>query len=307
MTAFEASLPEALDGERLDRVVAMLCDLPRAAAATLVDDGEVRVDGEVQRRRSTRLSEGQVVTLDVPEVAPDLGVVPDADVEFEVVHADADVIVIDKPPGLVVHPGAGNPTGTLVHGLLARYPDLEGVGGDPIRPGIVHRLDRDTSGLLVVARTAAAHEALTEALRARTVTRRYRTLVWGHVEEPQGLVDAPIARSPREPTRMAVVVGGRDARTEYEVLRRFDLPVPCTELRCTLQTGRTHQIRVHLQAIGHPVVGDPRYGGARQSLPAPRQFLHAEHLAFLHPSSGDRQLHESDLPADLNDVLAGLT
>ena len=307
MTAFEASLPEALDGERLDRVVAMLCDLPRAVAAGLVDDGGVRVDGTVQRRRSTRLHEGQVVALDVPEAEPEFEVVPDAGVEFAVVHVDDEVIVVDKPPGLVVHPGAGNTEGTLVHGLLARFPDLEGVGDDPVRPGIVHRLDRDTSGLLVVARTADAHSSLTDALRARSVTRRYRTLVWGHVEEPQGLVDAPIARSPREPTKMAVVVGGREARTEYEVVRRFDLPVPCTELRCTLQTGRTHQIRVHLQAIGHPVVGDPRYGGARQSLPAPRQFLHAEHLAFRHPASGERLEHESDLPADLTDVLRRLT
>lgn len=307
MTAFEAALPEALDGERLDRVVAMLCDLPRAVAAGLVDDGGVSIDGAVQRRRSTRLREGQVVALDVPEAEPEFEVVPDAGVDFDVIHADDDVIVVDKPPGLVVHPGAGNMTGTLVHGLLARYPDLEGVGDDPVRPGIVHRLDRDTSGLLVVARTAVAHAALTDALRERSVTRRYRTLVWGHVEEPQGLVDAPIARSPREPTKMAVVVGGREARTEYEVIRRFDLPVPSTELQCTLQTGRTHQIRVHLQAIGHPVVGDPRYGGARQSLPAPRQFLHAEHLAFLHPSTGARQAYESALPVDLTDVLENLT
>lgn len=307
MTAFEAALPEALDGERLDRVVAMLCDLPRATAAGLVDDGGVSIDGAVQRRRSTRVREGQLVALDVPEAEPEFEVVPDADVAFEVVHADDEVIVVDKPPGLVVHPGAGNSTGTLVHGLLARFPDLEGVGDDPVRPGIVHRLDRDTSGLLVVARTADAHAALTDALRARSVTRRYRTLVWGHVEEPQGLVDAPIARSPREPTKMAVVVGGREARTEYEVVRRFDLPVPVTELQCTLQTGRTHQIRVHLQAIGHPVLGDPRYGGARQSLPAPRQFLHAEHLAFQHPCTGALQTHESALPPDLTDVLARLS
>ena len=303
MTWFEAPLPEALDGERIDRVVAMLCDLTRKTAGDLVDAGEVRVDGESVTRRATRVRTDEVVSLTVPERAPEFTVTADASVEFPVVYEDDAVFVIDKPAGLVVHPGAGNPVGTLVHGLLARYPEIAGIGGDPIRPGIVHRLDRDTSGLLVVARTPDAREALTEALRARTVTRRYRTLAWGRVEEPHGLVDAPIARSPREPTRMAVVVGGKEARTEYEVLRRFDLPVPCTELRCRLETGRTHQIRVHLQAIGHPVVGDPRYGGNRQSLPAPRQFLHAEHLAFAHPVSGEPLAFDSPLPADLADVL----
>lgn len=306
MSRFEAALPEALDGERLDRVVAMLCDVTRKTAADLVDAGEVRVDGEAVTRRSTRVARDQVVSLTVPEAEPEFVVDADVSVDLPVVHEDDDVVVIDKPAGLIVHPGAGNPTGTLVHGLLARYPEIADVGGDPIRPGIVHRLDKDTSGLLVVARTDEAHEVLTESLRARLVTRRYHTLVWDHVEEPQGLVDAPIARSPREPTRMAVVVGGREARTEYEVVRRFDLPVPCTELRCRLETGRTHQIRVHLQAIGHPVVGDPRYGGRRQSLPAPRQFLHAEHLAFAHPVSGEPMAFDSALPTDLTDVLERL-
>ena len=305
MTPFSAALPDALDGERLDRVVAMLCDLPRATAAGLVDAGEVLVDGAVQTRRSLRLHEGQEVSLDVPEPPPEVVVEADADVPVDVVHEDDDVIVVDKPPGLVVHPGAGNRTGTLAHGLLARYPELAGVG-DPTRPGIVHRLDRDTSGLLVVARTADAHAALTDALRLRTVTRRYRTLVWGHVAEPRGTVDAPIARSTREPTRMAVVVGGREARTGYEVVARYDQPAEVTELVCLLETGRTHQIRVHLQAIGHAVVGDSRYGGVRPALSAPRQFLHAEHLAFRHPSSGERVAIDSPLPADLADLLAGL-
>ena len=306
MTAFSAALPDALDGERLDRVVAMLCDVPRSTAAELIDAGGVSVDGEVQTRRSHRVHEGQEISLDVPPPAAEVVVGPDPSVVLDVVHEDDDVVVIDKPAGLVVHPGAGHAHGTLAHGLLARYPELAGVG-DPTRPGIVHRLDRDTSGLLVVARTAEAHRALTDELRARTVTRRYRTLVWGHVAEPRGLVDAPIARSPREPTRMAVVVGGRDARTAYEVVARYDLPVAVTELTCLLETGRTHQIRVHLRAIGHPVVGDPRYGGTRESLPIARQFLHAEHLAFGHPTTGARLAFDSPLPADLAEVLSGLT
>ena len=306
MSAFEAEIPELLAGERLDRVVAMLCDLPRSVAGELVDAGEVSVDGTVRTRRADRLEEGQRISLQVPDATADAGVVADPSIDVAVVHEDEHVVVVDKPAGLVVHPGSGNPTGTLVHGLLARYPELAGLG-EPFRPGIVHRLDRDTSGLLVVARTLEAHAALTDALRTRTVTRRYRTLVWGHLTEPRGQVDAPIGRSTKDPTRMAVVVGGREARTGYEVVRRFAEPVEATELVCHLETGRTHQIRVHLQAIGHPVVGDTRYGGARQTLPAPRQVLHAEHLAFAHPATGERIEADSPLPADLAAVLAALT
>lgn len=302
MTDFSAPLPDVLDGERLDRVVAMLCDLPRSVAAELVDAGEVRVDGEVRTRRSTRLREGQVVACVVPAPPPAATVEGEVDVEFAVAFEDEHLLVIDKPAGLVVHPGAGHSSGTLVHGLLSRCPDIEGVG-EPLRPGIVHRLDRDTSGLMVVARTVPALDALSGAMRARTVTRRYHTVVWGHLDEPRGMVDAPIARSPREPTRMAVVVGGREARTTYEVVARFDQPAEVTELTCLLETGRTHQIRVHLQAIGHAVVGDTRYGGARQSLPIPRQFLHAEHLAFTHPVTDEALAFDSPLPADLVDVL----
>lgn len=306
MTHFEAGLPDSLAGERLDRVVAMLCDLPRSVAGDLVQGGEVRVDGVVRTRRADRLDAGQVVALTVPDEVAPVGVEPDAGVDVDVVHEDDHVLVVDKPPGLVVHPGAGNPTGTLVHGLLARYPELPRVG-EAFRPGIVHRLDRDTSGLLVVARTPEAHAALSSALRDRAVTRHYRTLVWGHVEEPRGQVDAPIGRSTKDPTRMAVVVGGREARTTYEVLTRYVLPVELTELICHLETGRTHQIRVHLQAIGHAVVGDPRYGGDRQSFPAPRQFLHAEHLAFRHPATGEPVSFDSPLPADLREVLSRLS
>jgi 23S rRNA pseudouridine1911/1915/1917 synthase len=306
MTAFDADLPEALAGERLDRVVAMLCDVPRSVAGDLIDAGGVRVDGEVRTRRADRLDEGQRLTLDLPEAAPELVVDADADVEVDVVHEDDHLLVIDKPAGLVVHPGAGNPTGTLVHGLLARYPQIADVG-EPFRPGIVHRLDRETSGLLAVALTAEAHAGLTELLRVHDIVRRYRTLVWDHVTEPRGQVDAPIGRSTKDPTKMAIVVGGREARTGYEVVRRYDEPVPVTELVCHLETGRTHQIRVHLRGIGHPVVGDPRYAGVRQTLPAPRQFLHAEHLAFRHPVTGDPVEVDSPLPADLREVLARLS
>jgi 23S rRNA pseudouridine1911/1915/1917 synthase len=219
------------------------------------------------------------------------------------VHTDEAVVVVDKPPGAVVHPGAGNATGTLVAGLLARYPDLAGVGGDPTRPGIVHRLDRDTSGLMVVARTEAAHAALVAELAGRRVTRRYLALAWGHHEATAGLVDAPIGRSARDRTSMAVSERGRDAVTHYRVASTYRDPVEVTLLRCRLETGRTHQIRVHLAAIGHPVVGDARYGGARQSLVVPRLFLHATELAFRHPATGDELRFESPLPPDLAGIL----
>ena len=243
--------------------------------------------------------------LDI-EVPPDDGSpLPQADaaVEVTVVHEDAEVIVVDKPAGLVVHPGAGHEDGTLVNGLLARFPELADVG-QADRPGIVHRLDRGTSGLLVVARSARAYESLVAQLQARTVLRRYRTLVWGHPESPNGIVDAPIGRSPRHPTRMAVVADGKEARTRYEVVRRYDEPTPTAEVLCRLETGRTHQIRVHLSAIGHAVVGDDRYQGVRQSLPCPRPFLHAEHLGFVHPGTGDDVAFDSALPPDLVQVLA---
>ena len=220
------------------------------------------------------------------------------------VHADADVIVVDKPAGLVVHPGAGNEGGTLVNGLLHAFPELAAVG-DPARPGIVHRLDRGTSGLLVVARTPAAYDALVGQLSRREVERRYAALVWGVPESGAGLVDAPVGRSPRDPTRMAVVAGGRDARTRYEVRTAFERPASAL-LTCRLETGRTHQIRVHLAAIGHPVVGDATYGGARAALALDRPFLHAEQLAFDHPTTGARLSFASALPADLEAVLATL-
>lgn len=300
-------VPEAMAGERVDRIVAMVTGISRAEVAGLIDAGAVLVGGEPARTRSTRLRAGDEVEVDVPDPAEARGLVPEHGVEVPVVHADDHLLVIDKPAGLVVHPGAGQRTGTLVHGLLARYPELVDVGGDSIRPGIVHRLDKGTSGLLLVARTQPAYEALVGALAARQVHRRYRALAWGSFDAARGLIDAPIGRSVREPTRMAVDERGKEARTRYEVLRAFVEPVAVTELACTLETGRTHQIRVHLRSIGHPVVGDARYGGARQSLPMRRPFLHAEVLELAHPVTGEALSFRSPLPADLVAVLDGLT
>ncbi|MGH9178109.1 MAG: RluA family pseudouridine synthase [Acidimicrobiales bacterium] len=295
-------VPAALAGERVDRVVAMLTGLARADVARLVEGGAVRVDGRPVATRSRRLSEGEELEVDVPDPTGPARLAPDPGVALAVVYADEQVVVVDKAPGVVVHPGAGQAEGTLVQGLLARYPDLAGVG-EPARPGIVHRLDKGTSGLLVVARTSEALRSLTRQLAARAVDRRYLALVQGTVEAPAGLVDAPVGRASSDPTRMSVSARGRPARTRYEVRRRFTAPAEATLLECALETGRTHQVRVHLAAIGHPVLGDARYGGAGAARLSPRPFLHAFRLAFEHPATGERVTFSSDLSADLQAVL----
>jgi 23S rRNA pseudouridine1911/1915/1917 synthase len=302
----EEVIPDALAGERIDRVVAMLTSCSRSEAATLVDTGQVLVGGVAASSRATKVRAGSIVAIEVPDREAEARLVPEPGVQAPVVYEDDDLLVIDKPAGLVVHPGAGQPTGTLVHGLLARYPEVVDVGVDPTRPGIVHRLDKGTTGLLLVARTQPAYEALVASLAARAVHRRYRALVWGDVRSPTGLIDAPIGRSAREPTRMAVALTGKPARTRYQVLAGYTEPVVVTQLACTLETGRTHQIRVHLSSIGHAVVGDLRYGGARQSLALERPFLHAELLELSHPITGAALRFESPLPDDLEAVLAQL-
>jgi 23S rRNA pseudouridine1911/1915/1917 synthase len=227
-----------------------------------------------------------------------------------VVHADADVAVVDKPAGLVVHPGAGHQEGTLVGGLLSRFPDLSALVASgvcpPDRPGIVHRLDKGTSGLLAVARTEAAYGALVAQLADRSMQRRYLALVEGSVADDRGEVDAPIGRSTRTPTKMAIAAGGRAARTGFTVLERRFLPRPTTLVELSLRSGRTHQIRVHMAAIGHPVVGDARYGTPERALGPGRFFLHAHSLGFTHPTSGEHMEFSAGLPADLDRFLGGL-
>ena len=297
-------VPPALAGERVDRIVALLADVTRAQAAQLITGGAVRVNGSVVKG-SMRVAEGAVIEIAaMPPEARTLEA--DPTVEVRVVYEDADVLVIDKPAGLVVHPGAGNRTGTLVHGLLARYPGLVNVG-DPERPGIVHRIDKDTSGLLLIARSAASYEGLTRQIKDHGVVREYLALVWGHLDAPRGLIDAPIGRSVRVPTRMAVSARGREARTAYDVVTRYDEPVSTSLVRCRLDTGRTHQIRVHLQTIGHPVVGDRRYGGHREPFADLRRFfLHADHVAFDHPLTGAPLAFDAPLPAELDELLSRL-
>ena len=295
------TVPAALDGDRVDRALSFLTGWPRAAVQALIDDGAVSVDGRVVAK-SHRLREGSTLEVSAePGLESDARPEPDAEVDIDVRFADDEVVVVAKPAGLVVHPGAGNATGTLVNGLLARFPGIEAVG-DPTRPGIVHRLDRDTSGLLAVARSPAAYEALVGQLAARTVERVYAALVWGRLSSRRGVIDAPIARSGARRTRMAVRDAGKPARTEYQVVEEFELP-RCSLLECRLETGRTHQIRVHLAAIGHPVVGDGSYGGSRDQIPSTRSFLHAGTLGFDHPVTGERLRFEEPLPPDLRVVL----
>jgi 23S rRNA pseudouridine1911/1915/1917 synthase len=280
-------------GARLDRLVAGLEGVgSRTVAARLVEEGKVLVDG-APRHRAFRLLPGMTVEVDVPD--PDEALpTHDASVPFAVRYEDEHLLVVDKPAGVVTHPSAGSRDATLVHGLLGRAAG----GDDPLRPGIVHRLDRDTSGLLVVARSEEAHRGLGRLMRRRAIEREYLALVHGRPPARAGRIEAPIGRHPGQRTRMAVDgVGARPAVTHFvleEALPAFTL------LRLRLETGRTHQIRVHLEAIGHPVAGDPVYAPASaERLGLGRQFLHAARLAFPHPVTGAALEVESGLPDDL--------
>lgn len=307
------SVPASLAGERLDRALALLTGDARAEVGRVITTGGVTIDGTPVVSRSRRLREGELiaVTVTAPAARPVVAAAS-ASVAFEVLYADDDVIVVDKPVGLVVHPGAGVHETTLVAGLLQRYPELSRLPlsgcGTVDRPGIVHRLDKETSGLLVVARSERAYRSLTAQLAARSVSRTYHALALGDVRAGDGVVDAPIGRSLRDPTKMAVAPSGRAARTSYHVLRRFSHPLPATELQLRLETGRTHQIRVHLSAIGHPVLGDRRYGGARQTSGVTRLMLHAERLAFstpwCEPGGGDHLEFEAPPPLEFRASLA---
>ncbi|MFZ0171304.1 MAG: RluA family pseudouridine synthase [Acidimicrobiales bacterium] len=307
-------VPAALAGERLDRALALLTGRPRADVGRAIAAGGVSVGGEVTLQRSRHLKEGELIAVTIEQLAvaaPRAEAAAPGEVSFEVVYADDDVIVVNKPAGLVTHPGAGVHATTLVGGLLERYPELAGLPaegcGSPERPGIVHRLDKETSGLLVVARSPRAYRALTEQLAARTAKRTYLALALGSLRSARGVVDAPIGRSPRDPTKMAVANAGRQARTSYAVLRRFSQPLEATELELQLETGRTHQIRVHLSAIGHPVLGDVRYGGARRSSGVKRLMLHAVRLAFSAPGSSELLEFTAPPPEDYLSSVSGFS
>ena len=286
------------DSERLDRFLAdRNTGLSRSRLHSLIAEGMATLNGAAGRP-SQRVRAGDRVTLIVP--APRVADVSPQPIPLTVVYQDAELIVVDKPAGLSVHPGPGHPDGTLVNALLALCPDIQGVGG-VIRPGIVHRLDKDTSGLMVVAKTEAVHRSLSEQIKARKVEKGYLALAVGVPDPPQGRVDAPISRDPRHRKRMAVVLSGRDSRTAYRVLERI---AGYSLLELDLETGRTHQIRVHLAYLGHPLLGDGVYG--KRSPLLERHFLHAHRLGFQHPLSGDTLELRSELPPDLAQVVEEL-
>ena len=301
------------DGLRLDRALADLFpDHSRSFLAQLVEDGNVRVDTALVRKPSHRVAAGQIVELDIPDPAP--ATAEAQQIPLTIVYEDASIVVIDKPAGLVVHPAAGNRDGTLVNALLYHVHDLSGIGGE-LRPGIVHRLDKDTSGLLLVAKTDVAHRALAAAWNTDAVQKEYIAIVYGTPDPSRGTIDAPLGRDPRDRKRIAVVKDGRRAITDFAVTNRLRF---ASIVRCRLRTGRTHQIRVHMKHIGHPIIGDPVYAGPQwRGIPDKRlqkalssfsrQALHASSLSFVHPRSLDRMQFESPLPADMQSLVAVLS
>jgi 23S rRNA pseudouridine1911/1915/1917 synthase len=293
-------------GARLDRWLAeRVPELSRARLQTLIGDGRVRVDGRA-RKASHRVGAGETVEVEIPPPAAET-LVPEP-IALTIVFEDDAVMVVDKPVGMVVHPGAGHATGTLAAAVLAHAPGTAGVGG-PRRPGVVHRLDKDTSGLLVIAKTPAAYDALSAQLVARTVTRRYRAIVHGRMSPAGGVVDKPLGRHPHDRVRMAVLPRGRGktAVTRFTVLERFG---HFSDLEVKLETGRTHQIRVHMASLGHPVAGDRVYGGRTGREPLPVAFeglaLHAAALAFVHPVTQSRLEFASPLPPRMVRLLSHL-
>jgi 23S rRNA pseudouridine1911/1915/1917 synthase len=289
-------IPASFAGLRLDQALArLLPDESRTRLARLIEEGHVRVDGETATPKS-KVRSGEAVDVALAPRQEESAFVAE-EIALKVVHEDDDVLVIDKPAGLVVHPGSGNWSGTMLNALLHHAPAL----GQLPRAGIVHRLDKDTSGLLVVAKTEPAQASLVRQLQARTMKRTYLALARGEVKS-SGTIDAPVGRDPRSRTRMAVVHSGKPAITHYKVRKSFPRH---TLLECQLESGRTHQIRVHLASIGHPVEGDPVYAGRVEGL-LPRQALHAWKLAFSHPASGKPARFESPLPADFARLLKSL-
>ena len=287
-------------GVRLDAFLSADGALTRSQAARLIAEGRVRVNGK-PAAKSARLSGGETVTVDVPQLRETA--LPPQDIPLDVVYEDDDVIVVNKPTGLVVHPAPGHPDGTLVNALLHHCGDsLSGIGGEK-RPGIVHRIDRDTSGLIIAAKNDAAHLALSAQLKDHSLSRTCECLVTGNMKQDSGTVDAPIGRSSADRKKMAVVPTGRRAVTHWEVVARYP---GVTHLRCRLETGRTHQIRVHMAYIGHPILGDTVYGAKKPVPGLTGQCLHASGLRFVHPRTGEPVELHCPLPPEFTAMLQKL-
>ena len=288
------------DGERLDTALGILFpERSRSFFRKLIDRKQVLLNGK-EAKASRTVSEGDTLSVEFPEAEP-LNILPEP-IPLEIVYEDADVILVNKPQGMVVHPAAGHYTGTLLNGLLYHCKDLSGING-VLRPGIVHRIDKDTSGIVIACKNDAAHRCIAEQLAAHTVSRRYYALVHGGFREDGGTVDAPLGRHKTDRKKMAVVPDGKRAVTHFRVLERFER---FTLVECRLETGRTHQIRVHMAHIGHPLAGDPVYGSGKAPFHTEGQMLHAYLLGFRAPSDGRYLEFTSDLPAHFREALEKL-
>jgi 23S rRNA pseudouridine1911/1915/1917 synthase len=305
-------IPPGSDGLRLDRALSeLLPELSRSYIEKLIDDGHVSIAGRKAPKASLRVAAGQEIEVDVPPPAPSS--IESQELPLTILFEDEELVVIDKPAGLVVHPAAGHRDGTLVNALLFHVKDLSGIGGE-LRPGIVHRLDKDTSGVMVIAKHDDSHRKLTEAWGSDSVRKEYIALVYGMPKPASGTIDAPIGRDPRDRVKMAIVAGARHAITDYVVTEQLRY---ASLLRCRIRTGRTHQIRVHLRELGHPIIGDPLYSGPQwRGIPDkklqktiaafPRQALHASRITFPHPRSGEPMVFEAPLPEDMKGLLQEL-
>lgn len=303
MTTDTWKIPDEAVGERLDRFAAQMSGLTRSAVQSLADDGAVTVNGK-KAPKNYRLRSGDEVAVAVPE--PTVYEAKPENIPLDIVYEDADLLVVNKPKGMVVHPAAGNYDGTLVNALLYHCHDLSGING-VLRPGIVHRIDKDTSGLLIVAKNDRAHQGLAEQIKVHSFTRIYEAIVYGRLRDDSGTVNAPIGRHPTKRKQMAVTpVNSKPAVTHYEVIARYDGNTKhgaFTHVRLRLETGRTHQIRVHMASIGHPVVGDAVYGPDAYQKELHGQCLHARTIGFVHPVTGAYLEFTSDLPPYFKDFL----
>lgn len=285
-------------GKRIDKYISEKLDLTRSRVQKLIDDGMVTINGNVAKS-SAKVNEGEVLSVEIPELKP-LEIVPE-EIPLNILYDDDDVIVIDKPKGMVVHPANGNYTGTLVNAIMSKFGDnLSGING-VIRPGIVHRIDKDTSGVLVIAKNDKAHLKLAEQLKEHSMTRVYVAVVRGKLKEKVGTIDAPIGRNPKDRKKMGVVANGKRAVTHYKVIKELD---DCSVIEVRLETGRTHQIRVHMSYIGHPLLGDSVYSNGKNKYGFVGQALHAKILGFIHPSTGEYMEFSSNLPEEFEKLLA---
>jgi 23S rRNA pseudouridine1911/1915/1917 synthase len=300
MESKEFLISKDYEGMRLDVFLSSRFEeKSRSYIQGLIKREDVKVNGKL-KKSNYRLRHGDIVIFNIPEAVP-LDIAGE-DIPIEILYEDKDVIVVNKPQGMVVHPAPGNYNGTLVNALLNHCKDLSGING-VTRPGIVHRIDKDTSGILVVAKNDLAHNKLAEQLKDHSMTRIYIALLEGVLKDEKGTIDAPLGRHPVERIKMAVVPNGRNAVTHYRVLKRYPSN---TLVECRLETGRTHQIRVHMAHIGHPLVGDPVYGYKKQKFRLKGQMLHAKKLGFIHPSTGEYMEFDTDLPEYFKKILENL-